>query len=131
MKTVSIIIVENDSELRNKLRHAFESRGYVAWNCRDPEFVACLLESVQPSIIILDLDISDFEGDIFAVMGTWHTLSPKTRVIVESANSDAERMRKALVHGAEAFLTKPFSLDPLFNLLDNTISSAPHQTQAA
>ena len=47
------------------------------------------------------------------------------------ANPDAERMRKALIHGAAAFLTKPYTLAPLFNLLEQKTPTPPPQTPVA
>jgi len=131
MESVSIIIVENSTELRNTLRNAFEKRGYIALNCRNPEMVVPLLETFHPHIMIVDLDIPDFEGDIFELMTVWHQISPHTRLIVESASADPERLRQAVIHGAEACLTKPYSLPPLFRLLESPVPGVPPQTQTA
>jgi len=123
------MIVENNADLRNVLQHAFECRGYITWTCRAPEIAMSLFETIQPNVVILDLD---FEGArTLELLDTWHEHSPQTRVIVESATSDAERVREAMNHGAHAFLTKPYSLAPLFHLLENDIPPAPPLTKAA
>jgi len=119
----SIMIVENNTELRNTLRHAFEDRGYLTWTCIIPEIAMSIFEAVQPSIVILDLDFE--EADVLRILDVWHKLSPHTRVIVESTDADAERMREAMAHGAHAYLTKPFGLTPLFDLLEKDIPPTP------
>jgi DNA-binding NtrC family response regulator len=129
LKSVSIMIVENNSDLRNTLQRAFEDRGYLTWTCRAPEIAVSIFETVQPSIVILDLD---FEGaDLLKLLDSWHEHSPQTRVIVESANSNADRVREVMRHGALAFLAKPYSLVPLFHLLENGIPPSPPVTKAA
>ncbi len=129
MKYVSIMIVENNSDLRNTLRHAFEDRGYLTWSCRAPEIAVSLFETVRPTVVILDLDFED--GHSFDLLDIWRERSPKTRVIVESASSDAERMQEAMKHGAHAYLTKPYSLAPLIRLLENAFPPTPPLTKAA
>jgi DNA-binding NtrC family response regulator len=129
VKSVSIMIVEDNSDLRNTLRHAFEDRGYLTWSCPTPEIAVSIFETVQPSIVILDLD---FEGSqLFDLLDSWRKLSPTTRVIVESATADAERIQEAINHGAHAFFSKPYSLVPLLHFLENGVPPAPPLPKAA
>jgi DNA-binding NtrC family response regulator len=121
MKVASIMILENNTDLRNTLRHAFEDRGYLTWTCPAPEIAISIFRAVLPSIVIVDLDFK--ETDVLRLIDVWRVLAPHTRVIVESTTADADRMREALAHGAQAFLTKPYSLSPLFDLLEKDLSS--------
>jgi len=59
------------------------------------------------------------------LLDIWRDIAPHTRVIVESTTADANRMREAMDHGAHAFLTKPYSLPPLFDLLEKDIPTDP------
>jgi two-component system, chemotaxis family, chemotaxis protein CheY len=116
MQPVSIMIVENNTDLRNTLRHAFEDRGYLTWTCHAPEIAVSIFAAIHPSVVLLDLD---FEGARpMELLDAWKEMSPHTRVIVESTTADAHRMREAIDHGARAFLIKPYTLAPLFDLLE-------------
>ena len=117
------MIVETNTDLRNTLRHAFEDRGYMTWTCPAPELAISIFTVVQPSIVIVDLD---FQGiNVLHLLDIWRDIAPHTRVIVESTTADANRMREAMDHGAHAFLTKPYSLPPLFDLLEKDIPTDP------
>jgi len=117
------MIVETNTDLRNTLRHAFEDRGYMTWTCPAPELAISIFTVVQPSIVIVDLD---FQGiNVLHLLDIWRDIAPQTRVIVESTTADANRMREAMDHGAHAFLTKPYSLPPLFDLLEKDIPTDP------
>jgi DNA-binding NtrC family response regulator len=71
----------------------------------------------------LDLD---FEGpNPLRLIDAWRALAPHTRVIVESIVTDAGRMREAIDRGAYAFLVKPYSLAPLFDLVEKDIPPGP------
>ena len=123
MKPASIMIVETNSDLRNTLRHAFEDRGYLTWTCPAPEIAISIFAAVHPSVVLLDLD---FEGaNPLQMIDTWKQMAPNTRVIVESTTADAQRMREAIDHGAQAFLIKPYSLAPLFDLLEEQFPPQP------
>jgi len=119
MKPASIMIVEKDADLRNTLRNAFETRGYLTWTCLAPEIALSISAAVQPSVILFDLDSQT--SDPLDLIDAWMRLAPPPRVIVESKSGDTERMRQAMEHGAHAYLIKPYSLAPLFDLLEKEI----------
>jgi DNA-binding NtrC family response regulator len=123
MRNTSIMIVENNTDLRNTLRHAFEDRGYITWTCPIPEIAVSIFQAVLPSIVILDLDFE--ETNTLQLIDRWRQLAPQTRVIVESRTADTSRIRDAMAHGAHAFLTKPYALSPLFDLLEKDIPTDP------
>ena len=128
MKATSIMIVETNPDLRNTLRHAFEDHGYLTWTCPGTEMAVSIFTAVHPSIVLLDLD---FEGPSpLRLIYEWKAQSPTTRVIVESTTADAVRMREAMDHGAHAYLVKPYTLAPLFDLIEKNIPPGPPSGEA-
>lgn len=123
------MIVENNHDLRQTLLHAFECRGYITWTSPTLEMALTVFESVRPEIVILDLD---FEAvDLILLLDTWREIAPHTRVVVESTGNDQQLLKRAMDHGAYAFLEKPYTLAPLFHLLENDIPPSPHHRKAA
>src|SRR5258708_26467952 len=112
MRPATIMIVENNADLRDTLRHAFEDRGYKTWTCPAPEIAVSIFSAIRPSVVILDLDFEGFNS--LPLIDALRELSPDTRVIVESKFADDKRMRDAIDHGALACLAKPYALPPLF-----------------
>jgi len=122
MRHNTIIIVEGDAEMRSRLMHAFEDRGYITWTCPGPEVALSIFSTAHPNVVLLDLD--EEESIALGLLDTWKKTCPETRVVVESSFADAERMREAMNLGAYAFLIKPYSLPPLFELLEREIPPA-------
>jgi len=116
MKPVSVMIVENNTDLRNTLRRAFEDHDYPTWTCQEPETAVSVFAAIHPSVVLLDLDIE--WANPLELIDAWKDISPETRVIVESVTADAVRMQEAIDHGAQVFLIKPYSLTHLFELLE-------------
>jgi DNA-binding NtrC family response regulator len=116
MKPASIMIVETDTDLRNTLRHAFETRGYLTWTCPFPEMAESIFTAILPDVVFLDLDL---EGrDLILLIDAWKELAPQTCFVVEGLAADTLRMQEAIDHGARTYFVKAGPIGPLVNLLE-------------
>ncbi|PXB01357.1 two-component system response regulator KdpE [Pectobacterium carotovorum] len=106
----TILIVEDEKEIRRFVRQALEGEG-----CRvfDAETIQRgLLEAAtrKPDLIILDLGLPDGNGiDYIRDLRQWSSLP----VIVLSARTDEQDKIDALDAGADDYLTKPFGIGEL------------------
>ena len=116
MKLASVIIVEDNTDLCETLRHAFEDRGFLTWTFPRAGTAESLVDALHPDVVLFDLDMQGEEALLY--ISAWKKQSPGTFVFVESSRGDAEHLRIAMDHGADGFFVKPFSLVPLFELLD-------------
>jgi len=119
MKPVSIMIVDDNADYRDQLRHAFEDRGYLTWTCPGHEIAESIFAAIQPNIVVLDLDLG--ETNPLDLIDAWREMAPGTRILVELTVPDVHRLRQALDHGAHAFVIKTHSFAPLFDLLEKEI----------
>jgi DNA-binding NtrC family response regulator len=133
MKPTSVMIVENNPDLRTTLRHAFEDRGFITWTFPSPEIAISIFSTFQPTVIILDLDVAGSQA--CEMIDTCREQCPLASLIVESNSEDSARMQEAMEHGAQAFLVKPYALAPLFEIINQKIPPRPPMvipmTQAA
>jgi DNA-binding NtrC family response regulator len=116
MTFTSILIVEPESEMRERLKQAFESRGYRTWTCPAADVALECLATVQPQVMLVNLDGS--EAWALELLEGLQRQRMAVRVIVGSAHADPTRMREIMDRGAYAFLLRPFSIEPLFDLLE-------------
>lgn len=112
--STSLLLVEDDKELRNTLRDALAVEGYrVLCSSSLADARAVLAQAVHHGgvdIVLLDLGLPDGEGESL-LMQLRRTQS--TPVIVISArHGDAPKVR-LLDAGADDYLVKPFSLTEL------------------
>ena len=112
----SVFIVEDDPQLLGALIAAFNQRGYFAWGCPWDEGARVFLGGVRTDFLLVEVEGGDYGR--MELVESCKKLSPGTRVIVESALADAELKNRAMSCGVDAFLVKPFSLQPLFELLE-------------
>ena len=105
-----ILIVEDDTPIRNLISVTLETHGYryiAAANAGN-----ALMESTSrnPDIMLLDLGLPDMDGvEVIRKTRSWSNMP----IIVISARSDDTDKIEALDAGADDYLTKPFSVDEL------------------
>ena len=106
-----ILIVDDEPKIRSFIGRALTAAGYTT------EFAASGVEALRScaaaryDLIILDLVIGDMDGR--QVLGRLLSARPDQAVIVLSCLADVATKVDLLEHGAQDYLTKPFSLAEL------------------
>ncbi|PWM45714.1 MAG: DNA-binding response regulator [Clostridiales bacterium] len=105
-----ILVVEDDSAIRNLISTTLETHDYKYHTAPNGE--AAILEAVsnKPDVLLLDLGLPDIDGvEIIKKIRTWSTMP----IIVISARSEDHDKIEALDAGADDYITKPFSVEEL------------------
>ena len=129
MKPPSIVIVQPESETRDLLMLAFESRGYMTWTCHTLDIAVTLFLNAQPDVVLIDLDDDQEHGLNF--LQAWKQASPRTHMIVQINPSTESQKQEILEHGAHAYLLKPVTPDILFETLNGAEPASAGHHQAA
>ncbi|WP_312101199.1 response regulator transcription factor [Pygmaiobacter massiliensis] len=110
MNKLLILVVEDDTAVRNLITTTLETQSYRFLSASTGE--AAILEAVShnPDIVLLDLGLPDMDGiEIIRKIRSWSTMP----IIVLSARSEDTDKIDALDAGADDYLTKPFSVEEL------------------
>ncbi|EPP6249901.1 two-component system response regulator KdpE [Cronobacter sakazakii] len=107
---ISVLIVEDEKEIRRFLRTALESEGLRVYDAETLQRGLIKAATRKPDLVILDLGLPDGDGiDFIRDYRQWS----QTPVIVLSARSDEQDKIAALDAGADDFLAKPFGIGEL------------------
>jgi two-component system response regulator RegA len=111
-----ILIVEDESRMRELLHRAITSWGLSAVACKSGEDALRHLGNEEFHIVLLDLNLPGMSGmELFEkVRQAW----PDAQVIVLTGFGDLETARKAIHLGVVEFLTKPCHLGELEVAID-------------
>ncbi|MGN0623214.1 MAG: response regulator [Oscillospiraceae bacterium] len=110
MNKPNILIVEDDSAVRNLITTTLETHDYKYLKAANGKTALMEASTHKPDIILLDLGLPDIDGiEIIKRIRTW----TNTPIIVISARSEDTDKIEALDSGADDYLTKPFSVDEL------------------
>ena len=117
MSKVTILVVEDDTSVRNLISTTLKAHDYRFITAATGESAVMEAASHNPDIMLLDLGLPDLDGvDVIRRIRSWSNAP----IIVISARSEDSDKIDALDAGADDYLTKPFSVDELLARLRAT-----------
>jgi len=121
----SILIVEDDANIRETLSIILQQKGYNTDTARNGQ------EAIQKSktkffnLALLDIKLPDMEGT--KLLTTIHETLPKMRKIMITGYPSLENAVEALNLGADAYIIKPVKPEKLLALIEEKLEE---QSQA-
>ncbi|HEU4994245.1 MAG TPA: response regulator [Gemmatimonadaceae bacterium] len=113
-KLPPILVVDDNKDNAEIIRHYLEIRGYPVTVAHTGEEALALYESVKPAIVLLDVMMPGRDGwDVCRVMKQHPQLGKTVRVIMVTALNEMEDKQEALQTGADDYIEKPFDLATL------------------
>ena len=110
MINATILIVEDEADIRKFLRVTLQTHGFVAIEAETAREAMQKLVLQRPDIVILDLGLPDRDGqDFIREVREW---SQVPILVVSAREQEADKIQ-ALEGGADDYLTKPFAAGEL------------------
>jgi two-component system KDP operon response regulator KdpE len=110
MKGATVLVVEDEPQIRRFVRAALESEGYRVHEAESAQRGLIEAGTRRPDLLILDLGLPDRDGvEVIRDLRTWTDLP----IIVLSARTQEAEKINALDAGADDYLTKPFGVGEL------------------
>lgn len=110
MNKFQILVVEDDSPIRNLIATTLKTHDYKYLLAQNGEEAIIQASTHNPDVVFLDLGLPDIDGvEIIKKIREWSNMP----IIVISARSEDEDKIEALDAGADDYLTKPFSVEEL------------------
>ena len=101
-----ILIVEDDSQIRNFICYSLKQEGFSYITAGTAQGALSTLVTEQVDLMLLDLGLPDFDGmEVIKKVREWSEMP----IIVVSARDQDKEKASALDNGADDYLTKPFS----------------------
>jgi two-component system KDP operon response regulator KdpE len=110
MSTETLLVVDDEPQLRRVMRATLTDLGYVIAEAKTGEEAIEKVGEIQPDLILLDLNMPGMGG-----LETCRALRSGTDVpiiILSVRNTEAEKVQ-ALDAGADDYITKPFGIQEL------------------
>ncbi len=114
-----ILIVDDEPNILMSLEYTFKKKNFLVFIARDGEEALELLKTERPEIIILDIMMPKVDGYATLEVIKKDERLRDCKVILLSAKNKENDIKKGLSLGADAFITKPFSIKKLIKKVEN------------
>ncbi len=116
-KKISILIVDDESSVRDSLYNWFIEDGFHVAVAEDAKKALMILESESFDIVLSDIKMPGMDG--LQLLSRIKTIRKDAIVIMMTAFATVETAVQALKDGAFDYVTKPFDPDDLSHLIRN------------
>jgi two-component system KDP operon response regulator KdpE len=117
----TVLVVDDDPQILRALRINLTARGYKVVTASDGAAALRAAAERHPEVVVLDLGLPDLDGtEVIEGLRGWTNVP----IIVLSARTDSTDKVRALDHGADDYVTKPFGIDELLARLRAAVRRA-------
>lgn len=114
MKAAPVLIVEDDSTIREVMADALRDEGYEVALAQNGEEALTVVQRDQPGLILLDMRLPVLDGWGFA--RRLKELGLDVPIVIVTATHNTEVWAEEI--GAVGFLAKPFDLTDLLDVVE-------------
>jgi CheY-like chemotaxis protein len=122
LQTIDVLIAEDDPDVRRAVRHLLECEGYTCAEAEDGREALEIARQCPPRLVLLDLMMPEMDGFTTARQLRSDPQTNRIHIHALSALDFPEARRAARRSGCELFLSKPFDLDGLVEVVCSTLT---------
>jgi len=119
MKTETIMVIDDDRDLRESIVEILEDNDFMATGCDSAESALQQIRLEVPSLVIVDNMMPGMGG--MALMPLLKNDYPSLKIIMITADARTGDREQALRNGALGFVQKPFDNRTLLELIEAEI----------
>ncbi|MEW6535910.1 MAG: response regulator [Candidatus Auribacterota bacterium] len=121
--TKTILLTEDDQDVGDLIQSALESEGYeVVW-VKDGVKAVEIIQDKKVDLILLDIMMPTFSGYWFCDVFKKNPQTKDIPIIFISALNSETDIKRGMDLGASAFLTKPFKMQQLFDMVASFLNT--------
>jgi DNA-binding NtrC family response regulator len=124
-KEIEVLVLDDESIVCERLKEFFEAKDLLVETFTNSEMAIERMKAKGFDVVVTDMKMPGPTG--MDVLQFIKNNRPSTQVIIISAYSLAEKFREAEAIGAYEYVTKPFQLSNLYNLVVKAAKRAKKQ----
>ena len=117
-----ILIVDDEPNIVMTLEYTFKKSNYEVFIARDGQEALDILKTNFPDVIILDIMMPMVDGFATVEQIRKDDNLQHTKVMFLSAKNKESDIEKGLALGADAYMTKPFSIKKVVEKVEELLS---------
>ena len=127
-KTATILVIDDDSEIRYSLDRVLASRGYIVATAASGEEGLEAVKVSLPDVVFLDIRMGGMSG--IETLQHLRGVAPKLPIILMTAYGTAQTAIEAMKYGAFDYVMKPFDPDRVISLAEGAVRAVEDMDRA-
>ncbi len=127
--TVEILIVDDNSDIRNILNELIIDAGYKTRIAANYNQALSEIDKKMPDVAILDVKLDKGDNDGIELLTHIKSKNKDVPVIIITGHANIEMAVNSLKHGAFEFVEKPFDQTRLLNFISRAVENLKLKTQ--
>jgi DNA-binding response OmpR family regulator len=121
----TILVVDDDEIIRNALKRILEKSGYSVLLAEDGMALSKILEKTKLDMILLDVNLPWVDGfELCRIIKSNDSLGPVPLIFISGRKTE-EDIQKGFTAGASHYITKPFEIDHLLDVINSALVQLP------
>ena len=120
-----ILLVDDEPNIIMSLEYTFKKNNFEVFIARDGQEALDILKIEQPDLIILDIMMPNVDGYATIESVKKNEKLTNCKVIFLSAKNKESDIEKGMQLGADAYMTKPFSIKKLVEQVNELLFTGP------
>ena len=108
---IKILVIDDEPGVCEEIKKALSYVGFTVLTAVNAAKALKIFDKESPKVILLDIIMPDIDG--LDLLKRFKEMDPRLIVIMVTAKKDTETRQKALILGADDYITKPFNYESL------------------
>jgi DNA-binding response OmpR family regulator len=124
LRDKKILVIDDAAPIRTFLRISLQAQGAAFFEAGTAGGGLEMCEEIKPDVVVLDLGLPDKDGlDILADLKKKGANGHLPSVVVLTVRKEQAMISRAYALGADAYLTKPFLMEDLLDVIHAQIDN--------
>lgn len=123
----TILIVEDDDDLRRIMRWGLEAEGFEVACAADGQQALEAVFEVRPDLVVLDWELPALTGIEVCALIRNAEHATGIPVVMVSGRYEADDIRRGIEAGADTYVTKPFAVETLAQEIRRVLDRSTEQ----
>jgi DNA-binding response OmpR family regulator len=122
LRDKKVLVIDDAVPIRTFLRISLQAQGALYYEAGTAQSGLEICEEIKPDVIVLDLGLPDKDGmDIITELKKRGTNGHMPLVVVLTVRKEEGMISRAYALGADAYITKPFLMEDLLEVIDTQL----------
>ncbi len=118
-ESLNILVIDDEPSILEFFARLLRLKGFSVQTAASGAAALEIMSGSEVDLVITDIILPQMDG--FQILDAVRQKNPDIPVIIMTGQGDAETVRKAMLRGADEYITKPFKREELSMVIERAV----------